>query len=227
MTDDAAQEPLAVLSSGEMSIEDALGMAVRAHQAGILEMAETIYQRILAIAPTHCEALQFLGRLRYQRGDAGEALRLLNQVVKLYPDHAGAHNNRGNILNALGHRAEALAAYQNAARLDVGHVEAYCNTGALLAAEGRLREAINLYYQAIKHNPQHVDTFYHLGQALEHLGRDMMRRRLIFTRSPPTIVMALRTRRWLKLYTGYSGMMRRSVRSVSRCTAWGATSGEW
>jgi len=171
-TDKATPEPLSELPSGELSIEDALGMAVRAHQAGILEMAEAIYQRILEVVPTHGEVLQFLGRLRYQRGDTDEALCLLDQAVALYPDHAGAHNNRGNILNALGRHAEALAAYQNAARLDPGHVEAYCNAGALLAAEGRLLEAINLYYQAINHNACHADTFYHLGQALARLGRD-------------------------------------------------------
>ncbi|HRD48086.1 MAG: tetratricopeptide repeat protein [Candidatus Competibacter sp.] len=172
MTDQTTLESSTEHAPGEVSIAEALDTAIRAHQAGVLEMAETIYQRILQVDPAHSDAMQFLGMLRYQRGDADEALRLLDRVVELCPDHAGAHNNRGNILKALGRRADALAAYQNAVRLDANNVEAYCNVGALLATEGRLQEAINLYYEAIKRNPAHADTFYHLGQALAWLGRD-------------------------------------------------------
>jgi predicted TPR repeat methyltransferase len=168
----SSEEPSTAPAPGELSVAEALDTAVRAHQAGVLDMAETIYQRILQVAPDHPGAMQFLGMLRYQRGDADEALRLLDRVVELYPDHAGAQNNRGNILNALGRRADALAAYQNAVRLDADNAEAYCNVGALLAAQGQLQEAINLYYQAIQRNPQHAETFYHLGRALERLGRD-------------------------------------------------------
>ena len=172
MTDPTSPATLDEHPSSALNIEEALAIAIRAHQGGDLEPAEQMYQRILQAAPTHPDAMQFLGMLNYQRGDVDEALRLLGRVVELYPDYASAYNNLGNILNVLGRRDEALAAYQNALRLDADDVSAYCNIGALLAAQGRLQAAINLYSEAIKRNPQHADTFYHLGQALARLGRD-------------------------------------------------------
>ena len=155
-----------------MGVEEALAIAMRAHQAADWEMAETLYQRILAVAPAHPGALQLLGMLCSQRGRSEEALRLLSEAVERDPGNSVVHNNLGNVLNSLGRHEEAMSAYQRALSLDDNNTDAYCNVGALLASQGRLQEAVKAYYEAIKCNPGHADTFYHLGRALARLGHD-------------------------------------------------------
>ena len=61
-------------AAAELSLADALALAVRLHRSGDLDQAQTVYQRILKVAPDESNALHFLGVLTHQRGDTDAAL---------------------------------------------------------------------------------------------------------------------------------------------------------
>ena len=49
------------------------------HRAGRLETAEDLYRRVLDKVPGHPDALRLLGLVRFRRGDAAEAVELLEE----------------------------------------------------------------------------------------------------------------------------------------------------
>jgi tetratricopeptide (TPR) repeat protein len=84
------------------------------HQAGRLDDAERIYNRILAIRPDHFDSQHLLGVIFYQRGDPAQAVGRINLALKRSPNNVQALNNRGNALSALKQFKEALASYDRA-----------------------------------------------------------------------------------------------------------------
>ena len=61
----------------ELTVAEALSLAIRTHQTGYLDNAETLYRRILAAAPDQSDALHFLGVLLHQRGRSEEGLAFI------------------------------------------------------------------------------------------------------------------------------------------------------
>jgi len=154
----------------ELSIGDALAFAVQLHRAGELNEAETIYSRILELAPDYADALHFLGILRLYRGREDEAIALVSRSIELNPSQADWHSNFGNVLLAAQRRPESIEAYKQAVALDPAHAAAFTNLGAVLALEGRTDEAATAYQQAIKANPQYAEAYNNYGNLLTGTG---------------------------------------------------------
>ena len=51
-------------TSQELSLADALALAIHLHRSAELQDAETLYRRILEAAPDNADAMHFLGVLR-------------------------------------------------------------------------------------------------------------------------------------------------------------------
>ena len=64
------------------------GLALQ--QQGRLREAEKIYTRVLKAAPDQFDALNLLGTIKVQRGQAGEAYRLISAALKVNPRAANA-----------------------------------------------------------------------------------------------------------------------------------------
>lgn len=155
----------------ELSVEDALRLAIHLHRTGEFGDAEVLYKRILDAAPDHPDALQFLGVLSHQRGDSDAAIGLIEKSIGLDPGQPDRYNNLGNVLLELERLAEATDAYQQAIALQPEHADAYNNLGAVLRAQGRLDEAGTAYLRAIELDPEHVDAHNNFGNLLSSRGR--------------------------------------------------------
>jgi predicted O-linked N-acetylglucosamine transferase (SPINDLY family) len=150
-------------------------------QKGQLDGAEVLFRQVLAAAPRHLDALQFLGVIAYQKGRFQEATELLEKAVDMAPDAAGLHCNLGLAQQALGRPEQALACYERALFLKPGLVEALNNRGNALRELNRLNEAAASYRRALKARPEFVEALYNLGltliaqekpdEALPHLAR--------------------------------------------------------
>ncbi len=147
----------------EISVEEAIAIAIALQKNEQLAEADELYRRILELAPAHPDALHYAGILAHQQGRAEEALALIGRSLDLAPDRADWHSNRGNILQCQGRLDEAVAAYERAIELDPGHANAYCNLGVLLRARGRVADAEEAYRTAIRLNPEHIDAYTNLG----------------------------------------------------------------
>lgn len=155
----------------ELSVEDALRIAIHLHRTGEFDDAEVLYKRILDAVPDHPDALQFLGVLSHQRGYSDAAIGLIEKSIALDSGQPDRYNNLGNVLLELERFAEATDAYQQAIALQPEHADAYNNLGAVLRAQGRLDEAGAAYLRAIELDSEHVDAHNNFGNLLSNRGR--------------------------------------------------------
>ncbi|MEY2687737.1 MAG: hypothetical protein RL375_1935 [Pseudomonadota bacterium] len=151
----------------EVTLADALKMAIEMQQNRLYDGAETLYRRILDAAPGLPDALHFLGMLLYQRGRAEEGIGTIEQAVDRDPGYAGAHNNLGNIHASRGDLLPATLAYQRALALAAPQsteaADLHNNLGALYKAQKRFDEARVAYERAIAIDPRHVNAHNNLG----------------------------------------------------------------
>ena len=68
-----------------MSVQNALDQALRHHQRGELDAAESIYRQILAQSPRHPDALHLLGCVELARGHRDRAIPLMERAVAVAP----------------------------------------------------------------------------------------------------------------------------------------------
>lgn len=136
-------------AEGFLSVKEAIDAAVRLQRAGHLDAAETVYRRVLEVAPRNPDALHFLGVLSYQRGRSAVAVDLIRQALETVPDYPDALSNLGNALRSQGELAEAAACYRRALALRPDHAPARLMLGAVLDAQGRAQEAADHYLRAV------------------------------------------------------------------------------
>lgn len=154
----------------ELTLPEALSIAVQLQRAGHLDEAEIVYRRILAIEPDHPDALHFLGVLFHQRGRGDAAVELIEKSIALQPGQPDRYNNLGNVLVELGRLPEATHAYEKAIVLQPAHADAHNNLGAVLRARGQFQEAAAAYQKAIDLDPGHVNAYNNFGNLLSSRG---------------------------------------------------------
>lgn len=137
-----------------------------AHRRGDVAAAERDYREALARDPGQPLALHYLGVVLYQKGQARDALPLLEYAVARVPQEAEFHNNLGLVLAALDRNDEAVAAHRAAIALRPGHVTAWNNLGLALQAMNRLPDAIDAYRHALAGDPGFAHAHWNLALAL-------------------------------------------------------------
>jgi len=154
----------------EMTLDDALQLAVRMHQEQRLDGARTLYERILAAVPDHPDALMFLGVLHHDIGNIEQAIALLQQAVERAPSFAGALNNLGNVLVQADRFDDAIVAFQRAIEADPHSADAYNNLGAVYRVTKRFDQARSAYERATAIDPKHVRAWNNLALLSEAEG---------------------------------------------------------
>ena len=155
----------------EVTLEEAMAIAILFQKHGQLADAEDVYRQIRERVPDHPDVLHFSGVLAHQQGRSDEAIALIEQSLALDPEQADCYSNLGIIFKAKGRRTDAIAAYQEAIRLNPEHANAHSNLGVLFRAEGKLADAEAMYRRAIELNPSHIDAYHNLGVLLAAAGR--------------------------------------------------------
>jgi predicted TPR repeat methyltransferase len=168
-----SQEPraLEIDERQEMSIGDALRLAVSLHQRGERAAARTLYQRVLELAPDSPDAMHFLGLLEFNEGHHERALTLIRQALALAPDYIDAHINLGNLLKESGRAEEAEACFRRALELAPDNAAALNNLGMTVAELGRLEDAESCCRQAIERVPDAAAYRTNLGHILRRRGQ--------------------------------------------------------
>lgn len=155
----------------DLTIPEALALAVELHRDRRLTEAEKLYRAVLEAVPEHPDALNFLGVLSNQQGNPAEGERLIRRSLDLAPEHPDALNNLGNVLKGAGRLTEAEAAYRRVLEVRPDHVGALNNLGVVLKDQKRLEEAIATLQRAVGLWPEYADAHYNLGNALKRSGR--------------------------------------------------------
>ena len=157
--------------SAMATISEALAIAVRHHQAGRLQAAEQIYRQILAVEPTHADALHLLGVVANQSGQHATAIECIARAIALRGTEAAFHNNLGEAYRALRRTPEAVARYRRALELKPDFAEAHYNLGLALKEQGMVDEAVACYRRALELKPDYAKAHNNLGNAFREQGK--------------------------------------------------------
>jgi tetratricopeptide (TPR) repeat protein len=147
-----------------------LGVAIARHRAGAVDEAAALYQAILADNPKDADALNLLGVIRQQRGEAAASIALISQALAARADPAFA-SNLANAFLVLGRFEEAVGACRLALSMNAAFGMAHANLGVALRALGRLDEAEQALRAAIAIEPTRPEAQASLGVVLLELGR--------------------------------------------------------
>jgi tetratricopeptide (TPR) repeat protein len=148
------------------TISEALAIALQHHQAGRLDAAEQIYQRILQVEPEQPDALHFMGVLNAQLGRHQAAVDYITRAIAVRPNLAPYHLNLGLAYQASQKLDAAIASYRRALQLQPEFAEVHFNLANALKEQGRVAEAVACYRRAIELKPDFAEAHCNLGNAL-------------------------------------------------------------
>jgi tetratricopeptide (TPR) repeat protein len=127
------------LQVGEVSTLLHRGMEY--HRAGRLEEAHKCYSRVLAVDPTHADALNLLGTIAGERNRFAKAVELFDQAIRRKPREPVYRNNLGNTLIKAKEFDLAVEQLEEAVRLRPDYADAWCNLAIAYSACGEIEEA--------------------------------------------------------------------------------------
>ena len=148
-----------------------LHQAVAHHEAGRLDDAEALYEKVIKIDSRNANALNLLGVIAQTRKQFAEAKSLFARAIAGDPKIAGIHFNLGVLLSTIQDVDGARKSYSQAIKLNPAFVEARLNLGALLHAAKREEEALNCFRKVIALAPRDPRGHFNLGQCLAGLAR--------------------------------------------------------
>ncbi len=135
-----------------VSFSDALHAAVVAQQDGDFNEAETIFRRLLEVAPDDATVLHFLGMTQIHMRQFSDGEATVRRSLKSDPDYGDAWNTLGNLYRLTDRPDDALDAYQRVTTLQPDNCGAWVNLGDLYAstanAEGATRAFARAYQLA-------------------------------------------------------------------------------
>jgi predicted TPR repeat methyltransferase len=147
----------------DVTIGEAMALAIRCQKNGHLDAAAGIYRAILEQVPDQADAMHYAGVIAHQQGRNRDAAALIEESLLLAPEQADWHSNHGIVLKSMGRLDESVVAFRQAIALDPSHVNAYNNLGVLLRAKGETNDAEAAYRTAIAIDPEHKDVHHNLG----------------------------------------------------------------
>ena len=145
--------------------------ALALHRQGQLREAEKAYARVVKIAPDYFDALNLLGTVKAQLGEAGEAGRLFHAAIKINPRAPDAWINLGLAQHALKRDADALESFDKALALKPDDLDAQQHRGNALMSLARPHEALEAFERVLALEPRHIEARVNRGAALAQLGR--------------------------------------------------------
>lgn len=138
-------------------------------RGGRLALAQAQFEKVLAVAPEHLEAINQLGNVLLGLGSYPAALRTFEKGASLAPQLAQFQVAIGNAYQAMGRYEESILSYATATALNPNYAEAFHNLGSALYQRGQFSEAVVNYSRAIQISANYVDAHANLGNAYVQL----------------------------------------------------------
>ncbi|HTX05352.1 MAG TPA: tetratricopeptide repeat protein [Steroidobacteraceae bacterium] len=157
--------------SEHSKVQAALRAAHQAQRAGRLDEARALCGKILQLEPRQLEAVNLLGIIAAQTGDAQRAAALFGEALRLDPRSIAALINRGNALRALKEPAAALASFEHAIEIKPDHAPGHHHRGNALFELRRYEAAIASHEAAIALEHDYGAAYFERARALMELMR--------------------------------------------------------
>jgi Flp pilus assembly protein TadD len=161
---------------GEMTVLEALQLAVEHYHAGRFEQAVVICRDIVSHDPNQADAFGLLGLMAFQMGQMTPARDLVSRAIELQPRHAKFHYDLGMILSSLRLDGDAITSFRRAIELRPNFPEALNNLGTVLKRRLQFDDAISAYNRAVALMPGFAEAYYNLGNCWMKRSRRFARR---------------------------------------------------
>jgi tetratricopeptide (TPR) repeat protein len=136
----------------------------------LLDEAETLCRRAVAVAPTLSPAINSLGNVLRLQGNFDDAMSFYQRALQLDPGRATPCHNIGKLLQQRGQYAEAARWFEHAQSLKDEPARYHANHGSLWAAREQYEESARCYRRALACEPDLAEAHQGLGEALLELG---------------------------------------------------------
>ena len=143
--------------------------ALTCHQAGQVDAAWELYQRVLHEAPDRADAWYLSALIEQGRGRLRPAQERMARAVELMPDNPLFVVGLGIVEQMLGQLRQAEQSYGLALVLQPDHIEARNNLANVLKEMGRLDEAASHYQLALQREENPV-ILYNLANLRQETG---------------------------------------------------------
>ena len=151
--------------------DDVFAHALQLYRQGAFEQADAGLGKLLAMQPTHFDALHLQGLIASRLGQPKRAVELISRAIDQNAAVAAAHRHLGNALRDLGRFEEALASYASAIERRPNFKEAYVNRAMTLLVLRRPAEALADLDRAIALGADDAQVHLYQGTALIDLKR--------------------------------------------------------
>ena len=141
------------------------------HQAGQLDSAAEMYEKVLAGGQENADALHLLGVLHFQKGEHQRAVEEIGRAIVMRPNVPAFHANLAEAYRAQGKFERAVGSCRIALRLSPNYPEALCNLGLGLQGLGRHAEAAEQFRHALQIRQDFATAHSNLGVSLRELGQ--------------------------------------------------------
>jgi protein O-GlcNAc transferase len=155
----------------EITVNEAIGIALQHQRAGEFEEAEGIYRQILAAFPDQQDAHHLLGAALFARKQYNEAAAEVERSIELAPAQTSFRLTLGLIYQAARRYKDALRVYDELLAIAPDIADAHNHRGVALSVEGRHEEAAAAFKRALTLVPGNPMTQGNLGIALSHVGQ--------------------------------------------------------
>lgn len=142
----------------QISVPEALHIALSAQKSGDRNAARLIFTRILEAVPEQPDALHFLGMLNWMEGLRDIAIPLVERSVEIAPAMPDWRNNLGNMYLRTNREAEARTLYLGVIAEQPEHANAWANLGIAERNLDNKEAAEAAFRQALTLAPDHADA---------------------------------------------------------------------
>jgi tetratricopeptide (TPR) repeat protein len=158
----------------EATPEQGFDRALAAHRLGRYAEAAGFYREVIALDPSHADAISLLGALALQQSQADAAILYIGRAIHIAPSGAPYHSNLGSALRSQGRFAEAADAFERAARLKSDFVDAYVNLAIARLDLGLKEQSAGTFRAALVVSPANYTALAGLGSALEATAQNTL-----------------------------------------------------
>jgi len=119
--------------------------AVVLHHQGQLVQSKSLCEQVLAIQPSHIDALHLLGVIALQSQNLEAGLILFGQAIEIKPDFIEAHVNHGYVLQQLQRLEEADTSFNRAIEIKSDYAQAHFYKAISLLLGGKFEPGWSAY----------------------------------------------------------------------------------
>ena len=156
-----------------LTLKDALNLAIFLHNKGALKEAENIYNMILKEFPEAPDALHLLGLTYHQKNSTKKAIELIKKAISLSPKNPLYYHNLAMLYDSLKNEESSKENFLKAVNISPNYKNAhlaYYNLAIGFANNGKLEVALNYYNKALSLSPNFHDARWNRSLTLLQLG---------------------------------------------------------